>query len=264
MKSKLNNKIKVPLLILGALLVLIALISGGVYARYLSQRGNVDGTASSQNFYFESDYLKAEGATYAVNPSVSGTVIPFTLMNYADEYRVSDFDVNYTVTVEASGGNAPTVENGSGTLATGSKNRAAVTLSALTPGTTYTVTAVGSAGENGFKQTLSATFVVGSLKEQAYMNVKDEGEYVTLTVWTEKLTGEVTITLDAASELLPDNTDPRMSEWKSSVNTYTDNEFTQEYSSYKYRFFKSDLSKTYTNDFFEVTVGEKKAEPGTP
>ena len=96
------------------------------------------------------------------------------------------------------------------------------------------------------------------------MNVKDEGEYVTLTVWTEKLTGEVTITLDAASELLPDNTDPRMSEWKSSVNTYTDNEFTQEYSSYKYRFFKSDLSKTYTNDFFEVTVGEKKAEPGTP
>lgn len=263
MKVKLN-KIKVPLLILGALLVLIALISVGVYAKYISTRGKPDGTVTSQNFYFESDYLKENGATYTVNPSTSGTDIPFELMNYADEYRASDFAVEYTVTVVASDGSTPSVTNKSAVLTkSGDTKQATVTINNAKPGVTYTVTAVGQTGEKGYTKTLSASFTVNPIKENAYMHVEDKGEYVTLTVWTENLTGNVTITLDNASELLPDNTDPRMLGWKSDNDTYTD-EFTTEYSSYKYRFFKSDINKTYNNAFFEVKVGAKTAEPGTP
>ena len=263
MKVKLN-KIKVPLLILGALLVLIALISVGVYAKYISTRGKPDGTVTSQNFYFESDYLKENGATYTVNPSTSGTNIPFELMNYADDYRASDFDVEYTVTVVASDGSAPSVDNGSAVLTkSGATKQRTVIIKAANPGVTYTVTAVGQTGEKGYTKTLSASFTVNPIKENAYMYVEDKGEYVTLTVWTENLTGNVTITPENANELIPDNTDTKMSEWESNQAEFKDT-FTAEYSSYKYRFFKSDINKTYNNAFFEVKVGAKTAEPGTP
>jgi len=261
MKSKLNNKIKVPLLILGALLVLIALISGGVYARYLSQRGNVDGTASSQNFYFESDYLKAEGATYAVNPSVSGTVIPFTLMNYADEYRVSELDVDYSVTVKDSAGNAVnTVTNAQGTLTAGSPQSVNVEISGLQGGQTYTVEATGS---NGFSTTLSATFTVQAPETGVFMSMEQTDYYVLLTVWTQNVTGEATI--QPPESLIPDNTDPILADVTTGAQSFSDDQsFVQPYSSRTYRFFIADSdNEEYDATDFGVTVGTTVAVEGT-
>ncbi len=182
----------------GLCLVLLLILVGAAIAKY-QQQIRSDASVKAQDFYFTSDFL--DGETHTLAPGSTG--LTFTLGNHADDLRISEMDIDYTVTIEP----AVTVENAAGTLAKGAKADAEITLSDLQPGT-YTVQAVGS---GGFSKTLTATIVVPAEAARPYYHIDTvPGEYLLLTVWNEgEKAQNVTITYTG----IPDNTNPNMGDW---------------------------------------------------
>ena len=235
------------------LLLLCAIFSfpvvSRVYAKYLY-------TAKDQQeihtnaFYFESDLLVENGKTYTLNPGTQS--MTFDLRNYADELRFSDEDIAYTVTLTGTDGARITVTEGE--LEKAVKSGQEIKLENLVDGGTYTVTATGKAG---FEKTLSATFTVLTAPEGLYMYVQDDPDqpFVLLTVWTDNLIGELTVTPGA--NLIPDNTWPGMDKLKKG------DEITKllgKYESVTYRFFKGQGYDTN----FSVKIGQTTAVSKQP
>ena len=88
------------------------------------------------------------------------------------------------------------------------------------------------------------------------MNVSDQGQYVLLTVWTEGISGTLSVACPAG--LIPDATDPQLS----GVHNYSsgeyvafnfsdDQSFAEEFSSHAYRFFKA---SNFVSSEFSVTI----------
>ena len=215
-------------LIVGVLFVAVLLTVGGLYAKYIYQKDAL-GSATSPEFYFESDKLTVGGTAHTVNAGTSSLSIQ--LKNYADALRFSDDDIAYTVTVMPSVG--ITVTNGSGTLNGDACNDIWVTLSGLENGKSYTVEAVGTAG---FKQKLTATITVKDADEVLYKNINapTDSAFVLLTVWTGNLQGDVTIAYPDG--LIPDNTDPLMATLITGPSTFSLPY--EKNSSHVFRFFK--------------------------
>lgn len=255
-KSKLYRMI-VPLLFV---LVLVAVCAAlpGAYAKYIQTIHQEQGEITSQIMYFESNYLTESGATY----TITANTVTISLTNYPDDFRISELDVSYTVTVTDGEGNAAAVVTpASGTLAAGSKQSASVNISGLEQGKTYTVTA---RGENGFVKTLSATFTVTEQENKVFKRVEQTEHYVLLTVWTQKVTGNAVISGIPAA-LIPDNTDPVLASVKTADTAFTDDKSfnTKEYASRTYRFFIPLGDDTeYTADSFTVKVGDVTAVNG--
>lgn len=271
--KKANKKMIVPL-ILAALLVITSVL-GGVYAKYVSSQGT-DGTVSAPIFYFESDLLmlQSKGKEYTLNSSTE--TISFSIMNFADDYRVSEVDIVYDIEVESndstfeltineedkkSGINDSEVKEGAFTKDT--KKTDTIILSNIKAGETYTVTVKG---KGGFEKTLSATFKVNDAETNVYKYIEQTEHYVLLTVWTENASGTAVIDVMEMEKpgLIPDNTDARMSTWRSGWDSYEDSTSYTAYSSHTYRFFKETAGTGYTVDDFTVTVGGKEAVLGTP
>lgn len=257
-KSKLYRMI-VPLLFVFALVAVCAALPGA-YAKYIQTIHQDQGEITSQVMYFESNYLTESGATY----TITADNVTITLTNYPDDFRISELDVSYTVTVTDGEGNAAAgviVTPASGTLAAGSKQSASVKISGLEQGETYTVTA---RGENGFVKTLSATFTVTEQENKVFKRVEQTEHYVLLTVWTQKVMGDAVISGIPAA-LIPDNTDPALANVKTADTAFTDDVSfnTKEYASRTYRFFiPMEDDTAYTVDNFEVMVGTTEAVNG--
>ena len=155
-------------------------------------------SVKAKQFYFTSDYLIPAGKTYILNAGASGTAdITFQLRNY-DGLHKSELDISYTVTVDP----AVAPEFSGNKTITVAEQSEAVTLKGLLPGNSYTVTVVG---QNGYQQTLSATFEVAPVERIMFKNTKNNGDHVILTVWTEGLAGTASITVPTG--LIPDATD---------------------------------------------------------
>ncbi len=214
---------------LGALalgLCLVLFLVGAVLARYQHQFRS-DDSVRAKEFYFTSDFL--DGETHTLAPGSTG--LTFTLGNHADDLRISEMDIDYTVTVEP----AATVTPASGTLAKGAKADAEITLSNLRPGT-YTVTAVG---KGGFSKTLTATVVVPAEAARAYYHIDAvPGEYILLTVWNE---GEKAQDVTIQYTGIPDNTNPNMSGW---TTNGTKKITVDPHSSMVFRFFGGEITVT--------------------
>ena len=254
-KKGMGKRIILPLLLILVSVAILATFSG-VYAKYVKTLHKQQGLVTSQVMYFESDYLSAEGAEY----TISGESVTFELRNFPDALRVSELPVTYEVSVD----NGATIKiNGNevttGTLAANSKQTAAVEISGLQRGKTYTVTATG---KNGFVRTLSATFTVQAAETQVFKRVEQTEHYVLLTVWTQDVTG--TATIQPPANLIPDNTDPILAGFATGASITDNQSFAAPYSSRTYRFFipQGDTAK-YTADSFTVTVGETTAEKET-
>lgn len=197
---------KRPLLIALVILLLAAAV-WGVSAKYIYQNES-KGLAHAGEFYFTSDMLTAAGdKVYPLNSST--TSLSFYLRNY-DGAEVSDIEIDYTITVTVEPAAAVTIEPASGTLEAVNESEKKIVLSGLKKGTKYTVTATG---ENGYSETLSATF---DIKDDTgvYKNTRFFGDYVLLTVWTEGM--EATVDISVPEHLIPDGTDPAL------VELYTD------------------------------------------
>ncbi len=235
---------------------LLAILIGVTFGKYLHQL-RTEGSVRAKEFYFTSDFL--DGGTHTLAPG--STEMSFMLGNYADELRFSEVEITYAVTVTPvdAATSSPTVENGSGTLVTGDKRDAEVTVTGLTPGKTYTITATGT---GGYEQSLTATVVVLAQEPVVYMYLDTtNSEYVLLTVWAQGYRGDVTI--DPPEGLIPDNTDPVMESVKTGDASFTDaTSFkTDDYCSHTYRFFGSGV----TAENFTVTYdGSKTAAVEAP
>lgn len=225
---------KLPAVLLVAA-VAIAATAWGTNARYVHQ-SQEEAVVKAKEFYFTSDYLVPGGKRYELNPGT--TEVTFHLRNY-EGLKVSELDVNYTVTVGET-------ERDSGKIETNEAKDEPVTLENLTPGVEYTVTATGS---NGYTKTISATFVVKSAKEQIYKNTQQFGDYVLLTVWTQGRAGEATVAIPAG--LIPDQTDPAL-EGKAAGGTFEVSLGANQSASF--RFF---TAAGYTSGPITVTVGNE-------
>lgn len=256
---KLSNRYKRIIIVAVAALLTITL--GGVMAKYVHDNGGTF-SLSSKEFYFTSDLLKESTAKYVLNAQT--TEIAFTLANSADELRYSEDDIQYSVTVERKNAGAlPTVtySDGERVLKGGGVDKTTVTLQNLERGETYTVTVTGRAG---YKQTLSAEFVISDNEENVYKYLDtQDAAFVLLTVWTDNVDGSLIIETNKEG-LIPDNTDPALrsaSNYKDGVyktmvgeDAITDAvNFTAGYSSYTYRFFISE-GGGYTADDFNVFI----------
>lgn len=255
-EKKRTGRVRLIILIVLAVLAL----TGTVTAKYLETH-SVQNIFSAKYFYFTSNLLMPTQENYVLNATTES--ISFTLNNFADALNFSDDEITYTVAVKATGhgGAEPVLSPAEGTIANGQTNTVTVTLSNLKQGATYTVTAVGRAG---YKQTLKAQFTIGTGDENIYKHLADHDEYLLLTVWTENLKGNVTISCGKEG-LIPDNTDPVMADMMNySDGTYKalaagdpdyrvkdGTSFTNTYSSRVYRFFRSDPAAVYDvdNDF---------------
>ena len=183
-------------------------------------------------------------------------------MNYADELRYSGTEIKYSVTVKEKDTDIQLADNNinnqTGTIATGEKHFADVTLSNLAAGKTYTVTATTS---NIYKKTLTGTIKVNASDRQVYAKVSDNtNQYIEVTVWTTDYTGQVTLTYGNIG-LIPDNTDDMMSDMQSTGGTITNNNWGTN-TSHVFRFFKTTESAKYRvtvdNESKEVTVSAEQ------
>jgi hypothetical protein len=229
--SKLNIKNIFLIIVLGILVV--GTLIGGTYGYYI-HKNQSDGYVEATNFYFDSDYLVEGGKIYNLN--VDTKSITFEVRNFADSLRFCENDLTYEITASAG-----SLDIKSGKLDRGKKSSQQITLSGLENGKEYTVTATAS---DGFTKTLSATFKVREVENKFYKNVSENDPYIILTIWTENISGEVTI--DFPEGLIPDNTCSGMENVKTN-----DGKFTVDcgsYSSFEFRFFK-DSSYDSAKDF---------------
>jgi hypothetical protein len=244
-----NIRIHIKPLVFGCLYFFLVLFVavGTVFAKYVREDEN-NGVVKTPNFYFESDILVENGTVYDLTPGT--TSVSFYLNNYADSLRYSTDTIEYTVTTSAG-----TLTPNSGSIEGGKVGGALVTLSGLTDGGTYTVSAVGKAG---FSRTLSATFKVKLSQPKAYKNVDDSNPaFVILTVWTEELDGVASITYPTG--LIPDNTwDGMENVALNASRTFTTESFSK-YSSKTYRFIKM-AGYDKATAVYSVTFGGVEAE----
>ena len=241
---------KLLIIICSAVLAIVLVISGGIYAKYINERSYGDRPMSAAAFYFESDYLTPTGHVYSLNALTNEVVVE--LYNFENELRVSEVDCTYTVTVETEDGEfalSNSTYEAKKNVATTNK----ITLSGLRQGYSYKVSVVS---EGGYSKTLSAEFQIGMVATGFFKNVNDKqgSEYVILTVWSEFVKGDVEFTVPEG--LIPDDTDPMLADPQiDTERKFTDAEsFADEYSSRSYRFFKTDKNRVYTADDFGVSM----------
>ena len=191
-----NRKtIAVVSVFLAAALLLFVLLS---VAKYTTKKGQ-QSELTSQNFYFSSNFLKAdEVPTY----EIYGNTVTFAVRNYIDSFRVNATDINYTVSADSG---ALDILNGS--LEGAASSSANITLSydfatdELQKEITVSVTGTGD-----FTQTLKAKFILIKTDSMRY-EIKDQADrdYAELYIYTGNTAGDVTITWNKA-ELLIDET----------------------------------------------------------
>lgn len=251
------KKIKISrlnLIIIISVLVTCVLGSiGVVVAKYRDGREG-DRFLSSKAFYFESNYLTEKNKAYSLNSTQSGVEIE--LYNFENEWRVSEVDTVYTVTVSSAASgfliDGESVSEKTYSAGAGERVTATVRLTGLVPGAKYEVSAVAN---GGYTKTLSATFTVRDTENGIYMNVSETSSYLLLTVFTEDSSGRVDVVFPAG--LIPDATDPFLKNIDPNYagESYLSGAFSfdiEAHSSRSFRFFKAD---NYAAGEISVTVG---------
>ena len=186
------KKNRITALIISLSLVLIvALGVVSAYAKYIMKSGK-QSELVSDNFYFTSDYLKAdETPTY----TLSENSVTFQARNYIDGLRINQADISYTVTVETAGEGIALSQSG-GTLTGGAQNADNITLSyEFKSGETQKEITVSLSSTQPYAKTLRATFLLiktnlkyeiqdaaGDYSAELYLNMGDSAQTITL-VW---------------------------------------------------------------------------------
>ncbi len=228
-------------LFLGLIPVCVAALSlGFVYAKFFTE-DKQSATVETGRFYFTSDKLDAEQATYTLRPNAGS--FAFTLKNHADGLRYSEVDIPYRVTVDGSA----TVSASEGVLNAGENQDAVITVGGLEAGNTYLVTATSIAP---YRHTISAKLVVGGTDDNVYHSVQDYRVYTLVTVSTTDYAGKITLIYPTG--LIPDNTDPLLSD-ATTVQGYVV-VTVERYFQHTFRFLK-DTDNTYSELDFTVTKG---------
>ncbi len=99
-----TKKKRIYIAILLLALVTVAAVSTAVYAKYVDNKEYVDNQVKAKNFYFTTDLFDSnEDITRDIH--VRGVAdIPFSVMNYFDDIRISDSTIDYKITLKSSEG----------------------------------------------------------------------------------------------------------------------------------------------------------------
>ena len=249
----------------GVLLAAISVLTtGAVLAKYADTRKNEIFPATAKSFYFESNYLTADNHRYKLNANTESVSI--ALYNYENELRISEMDCTYTVTVTSDDTDflldGVRTSEASFAVDQNEKSTVTVTLGQMKNGFDYQVTVTAN---GGYQKTLSSIFSVACEQNCFFMNADhSNASFVVLTVWTENISGTVTVNVPAG--LIPDTTDPVL---QGVINyndagyggfTFTDEQsFSDTYASRSYRFFKAqnyDAEQAFTVTMDELPATE--------
>jgi len=203
-----------PLMLLAAVIAvsLVVGLTWNAAAKYIKEN-NREAVAKALEFYFTSDLLGPTTELYTLSPGQDGTVdVSFELRNY-DGLNNSELDISYTVDVtkvDADTGTEQALDTETVQYLNSDTNHSisisekkeTVTLKGLKAGKKYTVTVTGT---NGYSKTLSATFQVENPAADIFYNIRNfGGDYFLVTVWTEGISGSVSI--NVPDGLIPDGT----------------------------------------------------------
>lgn len=250
-KRKWNKRSYLWILLSGA--ILLGLLTAGGAARYTHLESKAN-EGSSQQFYFTSDYLTEAGKTYQLSENT--TSLKIELRNYVDALRWSDETISYTCSIKKYGTEMETDTMGTISRDENKGSTAEIVIPDMSAGT-YEVTATATAP---FAKTLKGTFVVPQQDNAITYEVNDSSDspYVLLTVSTKKYAGNITISWP--EDVIPDSTEEAFQ----SCNTWNNGSYiagrvttaVENYSSYTYQFFKTNVSQKYDKDSITVTKAQ--------
>lgn len=222
-KEKMKTKRGKQVAALSVLLVLLALI-GGVAAKYITNN-HTKAEMLSSGFHISSNYLEETNVTYDVT-DWGDHGITIQLFNFEKENvaQVSEHDITYKVTVPtgwkvdvtdtigttiAASGDAYTLA-----LDKGTHILKAAYIGEGTPTSPVTVTVTTTAP---YAKELTATFNLDAKTLPEY-EVKDMGDYIVLSVYSNDYKGDIKIDWKAVN-YSPDTTNDYMKDWKDSNPT---------------------------------------------
>ena len=129
-----------------------------VSAKYIRQT-ELTGVVNARNFYIVSDLL--DGGVHQVMVK-EDTMASVTLMNYINEERYSEVDIDYVVEVrdtDKDENSSLTVSPAAGTITKGQRNAVEIVVSGLKAGHTYKITA---STDNTYAKTLTGVVKVNA------------------------------------------------------------------------------------------------------
>ena len=141
-----------------AVFCMIMISISSVSAKYIRQT-ELTGVVNARNFYFVSDLL--DGGVHQVMVK-EDTMASVTLMNYINEERYSEVDIDYVVEVrdtDKDEKSSLTVSPAAGTITKGQRNAVEIVVSGLKAGHTYKITA---STDNTYAKTLTGVVKVNA------------------------------------------------------------------------------------------------------
>ena len=170
-----------------AVFCMIMISISSVSAKYIRQT-ELTGVVNARNFYFVSDLL--DGGVHQVMVK-EDTMASVTLMNYINEERYSDVDIDYVVEVrdtDKDEKSSLTVSPAAGTITKGQRNAVEIVVSGLKAGHTYKITA---STDNTYVKTLTGVVKVNA-DDSPLCAPEADGKVQSEAEFTDSLLPEIT------------------------------------------------------------------------
>ena len=170
-----------------AVFCMIMISISSVSAKYIRQT-ELTGVVNARNFYFVSDLL--DGGVHQVMVK-EDTMASVTLMNYINEERYSEVDIDYVVEVrdtDKDEKSSLTVSPAAGTITTGQRTAVEIVVSGLKAGHTYKITA---STDNTYVKTLTGVVKVNA-DDSPLCAPEADGKVQSEAEFTDSLLPEIT------------------------------------------------------------------------
>lgn len=170
-----------------AVFCMIMISIPSVSAKYIRQT-ELTGVVNARNFYFVSDLL--DGGVHQVMVK-EDTMASVTLMNYINEERYSEVDIDYVVEVrdtDKDEKSSLTVSPAAGTITKGQRNAVEIVVSGLKAGHTYKITA---STDNTYVKTLTGVVKVNA-DDSPLCAPEADGKVQSEAEFTDSLLPEIT------------------------------------------------------------------------
>lgn len=170
-----------------AVFCMIMISISSVSAKYIRQT-ELTGVVNARNFYFVSDLL--DGGVHQVMVK-EDTMASVTLMNYINEERYSEVDIDYVVKVrdtDKDEKSSLTVSPAAGTITKGQRNAVEIVVSGLKAGHTYKITA---STDNTYVKTLTGVVKVNA-DDSPLCAPEADGKVQSEAEFTDSLLPEIT------------------------------------------------------------------------
>ena len=170
-----------------AVFCMIMISISSVSAKYIRQT-ELTGVVNARNFYFVSDLL--DGGVHQVMVK-EDTMASVTLMNYINEERYSEVDIDYVVEVrdtDKDEKSSLTVSPAAGTITKGQRNAVEIVVSGLKAGHTYKITA---STDNTYVKTLTGVVKVNA-DDSPLCAPEADGKLQSEAEFTDSLLPEIT------------------------------------------------------------------------